>query len=714
LVFQFSVTGVNFIIFASCLSHYSSIYHFFYPNNHLMTTRRLLLFIGLLIYLPAAFTQEPIKNRSVISEQVLSPQELLAWQKSAKGFTPTDPPAAPVVNLAEFNHAQGVLVRYPFGIPISLIKEMAKSARVTTIVASSAQQTTVLNQYTSNGVNTANCDFLIAPSNSYWTRDYGPWFILDSSYTVAVSDFPYNRPSRPQDDDIPVKVAQFMNVPLYGMNVIHTGGNYMCDGMGNASSTDLVVVENPTQTVADINQKMKDFLGIDNYFIRPDPNGTYIDHIDCWSKFLDVDKILVRQVPSTHPQYSLIEAAAAFWQNTTSGYGVNYQVFRVNTPNDEPFTNSYILDKKVFVPITGSTTLDNQALQVYETAMPGYEIVGMYENPTTPWESTDALHCRTHEMADKGMLFVKHMPILTQKPADEDYLITALIVPVSGSAIVSDSTLIYYKVNNGSYQELPLVLTGEKTYTGIIPRQSQGSTVSYYLKAKDQSGRVMFHPYIGVADPHVFTVGAGIYPHIGIDQHAIDTSAATGNSVNADFTVENTGYADLIYTVEIDPLSASWLVSQNNGGILSPGANAQIPLILNAASLAVGTYSGKVFVHSNDPDRPTDTVMVYFEVNSGVGISNPEIAWLQNSPNPFQSTTLIKFGLTVTTDVVLNVCDIHGKLVKLITDTRLTAGNHSFYWDGTNASGQLQPEGVYVLTLETKHSAIHHKMLLVR
>ena len=34
-----------------------------------------------------------------------------------------------------------------------------------------------------------------------------------------------------------------------------------------------------------------------------------------------------------------------------------------------------------------------------------------------------------------------------------------------------------------------------------------GDTVEYYLFAKDESGRVEKHPYIGAADPHLFTIG---------------------------------------------------------------------------------------------------------------------------------------------------------------------------------------------------------------
>ncbi len=89
-----------------------------------------------------------------------------------------DVPLEPVRNIAEFEPMQSVIIRYPFGISYEIIAEMSEDIEVITIVANSAQQSQVESQYVSNGVDIQNCSFLIAPSDSYWTRDYGPWFVF--------------------------------------------------------------------------------------------------------------------------------------------------------------------------------------------------------------------------------------------------------------------------------------------------------------------------------------------------------------------------------------------------------------------------------------------------------------------------------------------------------------------------------------------------------
>ena len=115
----------------------------------------------------------------------MTPEEELRKHEIGRDFVITPPPTPPVRMVAEFEEMQSVLIRYPFGIPMSLIVEMAEDCDVTTIVSSTSQKQTVLNQYIAAGVDTSHCDWLIAPTNSYWTRDYGPWFVVDSTMRLG-------------------------------------------------------------------------------------------------------------------------------------------------------------------------------------------------------------------------------------------------------------------------------------------------------------------------------------------------------------------------------------------------------------------------------------------------------------------------------------------------------------------------------------------------
>ena len=97
---------------------------------------------------------------------------------------------------------------------------------------------------------------------------------------MGVVDFTYNRP-RPNDNQAPSKMANYLDVPYFASDIVHAGGNYMTDGMGISASSDLVYVEN-SMSESQVNQLMEDYYGIETYHVLDDPNNTYIDHIDCW------------------------------------------------------------------------------------------------------------------------------------------------------------------------------------------------------------------------------------------------------------------------------------------------------------------------------------------------------------------------------------------------------------------------------------------------
>ena len=119
----------------------------------------------------------------------------------------TDPPPGPVRNIAEFEPMQGVLIRYPFGISTSLIREMAEDVIIYCLVSTNSQNS-AYNSMNNAGVNMNNVEFILGSTDSYWTRDYGPWWVVDGNKNIGVVDFTYNRP-RPNDNAAPNKVSDY-------------------------------------------------------------------------------------------------------------------------------------------------------------------------------------------------------------------------------------------------------------------------------------------------------------------------------------------------------------------------------------------------------------------------------------------------------------------------------------------------------------------------
>ncbi|MFH1144725.1 MAG: agmatine deiminase family protein [Candidatus Eisenbacteria bacterium] len=518
----------------------------------------------------------------------LTPDEELIRDQIGITHRSGPPPAAqPVRALAEFEHMQGVLIRYPLGISTAIVAEMSEDVIIYCIVTA-AQQQNAYNAFVAGGVNMSNVIFFNASSDSYWTRDYGPWFVYDADGELSIIDTIYNRP-RPNDDEIPAEFGAFLSLPVYSPDLIHTGGNWMNDGHDVAISTTLVYEENPTKTVAQIEDIVGDYCGIGTYHCYPDVNNEYIEHIDCWAKFLALDKILIREVPISHSQYDEIEAAVDYFAAQVSSYGTPYQIFRVGTPGNEPYTNSLILNDKVLVPVMGGSHPDAAAIAAYQAAMPGYEVLGF----TGSWASTDALHCRAKGVGDPGYLYVYTIPLRDTADDDEPYRVSAEIVAHSGAGLTGDEPRLYWRshpVDPYSFTEMAMI-AGTDSFYADIPAQPIGTTIQYYIHAADESGRQETCPLVGPAGPFEFTVD-------------LDTEAPViAETTELPWTADTTGPYTVACTVTDDMhLDAVTLFYRVGGGAFQAVSMTLVQAADYAADIPGQDYPAHIeyYVHAED------------------------------------------------------------------------------------------------------------------
>lgn len=86
----------------------------------------------------------------------------------------------------------------------------------------------------------------------------------------------------------------------------------------------------------------------------------------------------------------------------------------------------------------------------------------------------------------------------------------------------------------------------------------------------------------------------------------------------------------------------------------------------------------------------------------------------QNSPNPFNDYTTIRYSLSTPTNVELAVYNQAGQLVKTVENGRRQAGDHRVVWDGTNDRGEAVSAGVYFYRLKTDTDMVSKRMVFVR
>jgi hypothetical protein len=71
----------------------------------------------------------------------------------------------------------------------------------------------------------------------------------------------------------------------------------------------------------------------------------------------------------------------------------------------------------------------------------------------------------------------------------------------------------------------------------------------------------------------------------------------------------------------------------------------------------------------------------------------------QNYPNPFNPSTNLTFSTDKTAKIQINVYDILGREVAVITDASFFPGQYTLQWNGKDVSGSAMPSGVYYIRM---------------
>lgn len=433
----------------------------------------------------------------------------------------TSPPSGPVRSMAEWEELQALVITW--NGHNNILTEIVRAAKEECKVVICCENPNVVaqakNKLTSSGVDfSTNVDFVVAPNNSVWVRDYGPNSVysndVDSLYFV---DWIYNRPSRPKDDTIATTLAPHFNVPLYSTSkapsdLVNTGGNFMSDGLGTAFSSELILEENEpgnpynvtVKTEGQIDQILSDFMGIDRYIKMTPLPYDLIHHIDMHMKLLDEERLLVGQYPPGIADGPQIEANIQYvLSNFKSAFGTPFKVIRIPMPPEgtqypnaggdyRTYANAVFVNKTVIVPFY-QQQYDTTAQRIWEEAMPGYKIVGINCNSIIPLSG--AIHCITKEVGVADPLHIVHQPLECQDNSQTPfgYGIRATIQHKSG---ISGARIYYAAEPGGPWQFTEMIQdpNSPKEWLGAIPSHAAGTNVHYYLEAEAVSGKTITRP----------------------------------------------------------------------------------------------------------------------------------------------------------------------------------------------------------------------------
>ena len=345
-----------------------------------------------------------ISDDEIALPRGLSRAERLYWRLPSVIALALAPPPQPVRAPAEYEANDGLLMRW--GSFNSVITEIslavttsngyhgAPAPKVFLLVSSAAQQNSASTTLAAAGVVMARLQFVIAPSNSVWMRDYGPRFV-NSAGIRGLIDHVYNRP-RPLDDAVPAAVSALFEAPTYALPLIHGGGNFHLFDDTQAYMTQLVVNENPGVTAEQIKSYYRDYQGLDLTITPVFPESfDATGHIDMWMLPVARRRVIISEYPTTGGVYSVPRQVSEDTAALMASRG--YQVLR--TPGWQgsngahyTYANSVVMNSKVLMcRFSGEDARNAQALAVFQQAFPTREIVTI--DCSAIIASAGAIHC---------------------------------------------------------------------------------------------------------------------------------------------------------------------------------------------------------------------------------------------------------------------------------------------------------------------------------
>lgn len=251
------------------------------------------------------------------------------------------------------------------------------------------------------------------PTNDAWCRDHGPIFVQREGprgREEAIIDWGYNAwggkyPPFDKDDVIPTLIGEELGIPVYHPGIIMEGGSIELNGKGTLLTTEACLLNpnrNPSLTQAEIEQRLKDYLGVRHILwlgdgiVGDDTDG----HVDDLTRFVDPGTVVtVVEEDSLDENFEPLQDNLERLKLMKDQDGKPLRV--VTMPMPDPlfqddqrlpasYANFYIANGAVLLPTYRSRN-DEVARLILEDLFPTRQVIGI-DCTDLVW-GLGALHC---------------------------------------------------------------------------------------------------------------------------------------------------------------------------------------------------------------------------------------------------------------------------------------------------------------------------------
>ena len=322
-----------------------------------------------------------------------------------------------------------------------LAKKMCEGERVRLIVRDAAMKKHAARVFQQTGVDMARVDFLLAPTDRSWTRDFVPSFVVGKRARlprrarelgareadgVAAVKWRFNGwaryPNHRRDEAAGAQVKDWLGVPAFtpvgaaegrrkAARFVLEGGAIDVDGEGTLLTTEECLLNgkqarNPELGKAGTERVLSENLGIDKVLwlergIAGDDTG---GHIDDFARFAGPARIvLCEERRKSDPNHRILESARERLHGARDASGRKVEVIRLPMPSPLAFTgqrlpasyaNFYVCNAYVLVP-TFNDPADRVALGILSELFTDRPVVGVHAVDLVLGLGT--IHCSTQQ-----------------------------------------------------------------------------------------------------------------------------------------------------------------------------------------------------------------------------------------------------------------------------------------------------------------------------
>lgn len=264
----------------------------------------------------------------------------------------------------------------------------------------------------------AKCDhvtFFRIPTNEPWCRDHGPIFLTrDAPPPLAILDWDYNAwgwkyPPFDDDDAVPKFVGECLQLPVHVPGMVLEGGSIEVNGAGTLLTTKSCLLNpnrNPSLSMKEIEQRLRDFLGVQHILWLGDGiEGDDTDgHIDDLTRFISRYKVVtVIEEDENDSNHRPLQRNAELLRTMDAEDGTPIEVITLPMPRKivrdgqrlpASYANFYIANKVVLLPVFADAC-DRWAVAVLQKAFPDRKIVPI-DCRELIW-GLGAFHCLTQQ-----------------------------------------------------------------------------------------------------------------------------------------------------------------------------------------------------------------------------------------------------------------------------------------------------------------------------